>query len=237
MSLVLLIHGGAWIAGDKSANTGAAQYCASDLGLAGATLNYRYLSEDVNMEDLVDDIDAALATVKAKAAEKGVNLNKVLLTGSSAGGHLSMLYAYSRKATAPITPVAVVSNSGPTDLCDENFHVNNALGDLHQLFSHAAGIPVTAENRNSAVVKAALAKISPLYYVNSDTVPTIINHGAKDSIVPYSNAVSLDKALTAFGVTHIFNTYPNSDHDLGDDKDVAKIADKNLFEYVDAYLR
>ena len=53
-----------------------------------------------------------------------------------------MLYAYARKNTAPVTPVAVVSNSGPTDLYDDNFYHNNALGDeaaICDLMSKACG--------------------------------------------------------------------------------------------------
>ena len=121
VGLVLLIHGGGWIAGDKDGYEAALKTCCNDLGFAAAAINYRYISEKIDMYDIIDDIDASLAKIKETAASKGITINKVLLTGSSAGAHLSMLYAYSQKDTAPITPVAVVSNCGPTDLSDENF--------------------------------------------------------------------------------------------------------------------
>lgn len=99
VGLVLFIHGGAWITGDKDGYSGGASHCANNMGLAGAALNYRYLSDDVSLHEIIADIDAALAKIKATAAENGVNINKVLLTGSSAGAHLSMLYAYKCKDT------------------------------------------------------------------------------------------------------------------------------------------
>lgn len=237
IGLVLFIHGGAWVAGDKDGYINGVENASDTYGYAAASLNYRYLSEDVDFYDILDDIDSALKCIKEKGAENGVNINKVLLTGDSAGGHLSMLYAYSRAATAPITPAAVVSNSGPADLADDNFYINNALGDadyIAALFSYGCGQYFTYAEK--AMAEQALLNVSPVYYVNENTVPTVINHGMKDSIVPFSNAETLDAKLTEYGVSHDFNIYPNSDHDLGADKDNAKIAEKLLLEYCQTYL-
>lgn len=238
LGMVLFIHGGAWIAGDKESYEGGSAYCATGLGLAGAAINYRYTDENIDASDILDDIDAALASIKAKGAEVGVNINKVLITGDSAGAHLSLLYAYSRKATAPITPVAVVSNSGPTDLYDDNFYHNNALGDeavLSGLMSKISGQSFTYANKEDA--KDALLKASPVNYVSADCVPTVINHGDSDSIVPFSNAQTLDRLLTEYGVEHVLNVYKNSDHDLGNDEEAKKIANDLLFGYVERFLR
>ncbi len=238
IGMVLFIHGGAWIGGDKSSYEGGMNYGASSLGIATASVNYRYISEDVDLLDILDDIDAALAKVKQKGAEAGVNINKVLLTGDSAGGHLSLLYAYARKNTAPITPVAVVSNSGPTDLYDDNFYHNNALGDeaaICDLMSKACGQRFAYAERESA--KAALYRVSPVAYVSAECVPTVINHGDSDSIVPFSNAQTLDALLTQYGVEHVLNVYKGADHDLGKDDEAKKRADELLFGYIDRFLK
>ena len=237
IGLVLFIHGGAWIAGDKSSYENGIRSAADTYGYAAASINYRYISDTVSFADILDDIDAALACIKEIGIENGVNINKVLLTGDSAGGHLSLLYAYSRAETAPITPAAVVSNSGPTDLYDNNFYINNALGDaevLAGLFSDGCGKEFTYAERES--VKQELMEASPVYYVNENTVPTVINHGMKDSIVPFSNAQTLDAKLTEYNVTHYFNAYPNSDHDLGADKENKDLASSLLVEYCKTYL-
>ncbi len=236
LGLLLYIHGGAWIEGDKSSYTGTAQYASEGLGLAGATINYRYLSDSTTMADIVDDIDAALTKIKAIGAENGVNINKVILGGHSAGGHLSLLYAYSRKDTAPITPVAVFDQSGPTDMGDPNFYDgSNALGTemIQKLVCWAAGKNITLENLGSYT--AEIAAVSPINYVDADTVPTLICHGDHDSIVPYSNAVSLDAKLTQYGVKHDFVTY-DADHDLKDDE-AGDRAYAIMVEYVNAYLK
>ncbi len=238
LGMVLFIHGGAWIAGDKESYHGGMNYGASSLGIATASTNYRYLSEDVDILDILDDIDAALAKIKEKGAEVSVNINKVLLTGDSAGAHLSLLYAYARKTTAPITPVAVVSNSGPTDLYDDNFYNNNALGDeavISDLMSKACGQRFAYDTKESA--KDALYSVSPIAYVSTDCVPTVINHGSADSIVPFSNAQTLDALLTEYGVEHVLNVYQGADHDLGKDDAAKDRADELLFGYIDRFLK
>lgn len=238
LGLVLFIHGGAWIQGDKESYKGGMEYGATNLGIATASVNYRYISDDVDLLDVLDDIDSALAKVKAKGAEVGVNINKVLLTGDSAGGHLSLLYAYARKKTAPIAPVAVISNSGPTDLYDDNFYHNNALGNeavISDLMSKACGQRFAYEAKESA--KAALYSVSPISYVSSDCVPTVINHGTADTIVPFSNAQTLDALLTQHGVEHVLNVYDGADHDLGKDEAAKDRADELLFGYIDRFLK
>ncbi len=238
LGLVLFIHGGAWIGGDKESYEGGMEYGATELGIATASVNYRYISDDVDLLDVLDDIDSALAVIKNKGAEVGVNINKVLLTGDSAGGHLSLLYAYARKNTAPVTPVAVISNSGPTDLYDDNFYHNNALGDetvICDLLSKACGQRFTYDTKESA--KTALYSVSPIAYVSADCVPTVINHGTADSIVPFSNAQTLDALLTQYGVEHVLNVYDGADHDLGKDDEAKKKADELLFGYIDRFLK
>lgn len=238
LGLVLFIHGGAWLSGDKESYHGGMNYGASNLGIATASVNYRYISDDVDLLDVLDDIDAALAEIKKKGAEVGVNINKVLLTGDSAGGHLSLLYAYARKNTAPVTPVAVVSNSGPTDLYDDNFYHNNALGDesaICDLMSKACGQRFIYDTKEGA--KSALYSVSPVSYVSAKSVPTVINHGSADSIVPFSNAQTLDALLTKYGVEHELNVFDGADHDLGKDEDAKDRADELLFGYIDRFLK
>lgn len=237
VGLILYIHGGAWIAGDKSSYTEAAKYTAESHGFAAATMNYRYLSENVTMADILDDIENALKCIKEKAKENGVEINKVLLTGHSAGGHLSMLYAYTRKDVSAIEPVAVANYAGPTDLLDPNFYIGGydiPLDTVEDLVSWATGKEVTYETLNDFTQE--IKAVSPLYYVDKNTVPTVVNHGVKDTVVPYSNALSLVEAFKTAGVTYVFNSYPNSGHGLTEDEDNAQKATDLLIEYANTYL-
>ncbi len=244
VGLILFIHGGAWISGDMSSYNDALK-SAAKLGYAAAALNYRYISDDIHCAELLDDIDAALATVKETAAKKNITINKVLLTGASAGAHLSLLYAYSRAKTAPITPAAVVSNCGPTQLSDPAFITGNAMGGTDAMLDLAGklvGVKLTQEEYrtktgNYSAWLAAADQASPVSYVNADTVPTVIAHGEKDAIVPYANAVLLDAKLTEAGVRHDFVSFPNSGHELGGDPECSARVYDLLIEYAQTYLK
>lgn len=237
IGLVLSIHGGAWIAGDKSSYTDMAKSLAKEQGIAAATINYRYLSENTTMSDILDDIEAAVKCIKETALSQGVTINAIITTGHSAGGHLSMLYAYARNDVSAIPVKAVVSYAGPTDMLDENFFINNDLGvqNVEMLLSWATGETVTQATIGN--FEEQIKEVSPLYYVNKNTVPTIINHGQKDTIVPYSNAVSLAAAFEAAGAEYIFNTYPNSGHGLDADNAISSETDNQFREYINTYLK
>lgn len=234
VGLILMIHGGAWVAGDKESYTKNAKSIAEDYGCAGATINYRYLSETVTMQDILDDITAATAKIKAIGAENGIVIDKMILSGMSAGGHLSLLYAYSQSEVAAIKPVSVVNMCGPADFTDANF-LNSALGSEYicTLFSWATGTVITADNMAN---NTELLEISPVAYADT-AVPTITAHGEKDSVVPFSNAVALDNALKNAGVRHDFIPFPNSDHDLAADTGCEEEMYELYVQYVNEYLK
>lgn len=239
VGLILMIHGGAWIGGDKDGYTDAIKNWSDNHGYAATAINYRYLSYEVSFDDILDDIELALKCIKEKGRKVGVDINKVILTGHSAGGHLSMLYAYSRKDTAPIEPVAVADYCGPTDLLDPNFYNENATEDLKNLYTQIAslvyGEPLTLEQ--AYLANDILRKASPIYYVDESTVPTVINHGTKDDVVPYTNATSLEAKFAEFGVEYIMNPYPNSGHGLESDTESQMKSEEYFLQYADKYMK
>lgn len=239
--LVLCIHGGGWVEGSKDEYTKNLFQVSKEKGVAAACINYRYVSENVGYGDELDDITAALAAIKARGAEYGVNFDRVLLTGISAGGHLSLLYAYSRKDSAPIKPVCVVELCGPTDLENEFFYsVKNRVGAsvgveyFRNIISSGIGFNIDLNSFDDA--RAAMKKFSPVNYVDENTVPTVLGQGENDDIVPYRNSVDLDKKLTECNVKHTFISFPDSNHECEDKKSMSKIM-KLFFEYIDTYLQ
>lgn len=235
--LVFYIHGGGWITGDKEGYRDSLINYASR-GYACAALNYRYADQKkVTGFEILDDITAALNKVKETASESNIELNSALLSGGSAGGHLSLLYAYACQERAPIKPACVVSYSGPTDLLDSNFYKTDAQNykGIINMISKVAGKEINAESYTPHY-KDVLMALSPNYYVNQYTVPTVICHGTADDVVPYSNAVSLDALLTEKGVEHEFVSYQNAGHGLERDE-AAQARGNSLFEeYVGKYL-
>ena len=241
LGLVLCIHGGGWVEGSKDEYTKSLFQVSEQKGVAAACMNYRYVSDNVSFGDVLDDITSALAAIKAKGAEYGVNFDKVLLTGISAGGHLSLLYAYTKKDAAPVRPVCVVELCGPTDLESPFFYsVKNRVGAsvgveyFRNIISHGIGFDIDLDNFDTA--RNAMKKYSPINYVDENSVPTVLGQGEIDDIVPYQNSLDLDKMLTEFNVKHTFISFPNSNHECEDKASMSAIM-KLFFEYIDTYLK
>ena len=89
--LVLLIHGGAFIGGDKLDNRIYAVELAAR-GWAVANLNYSRAPESRYPSPLVQ-IDEAYRFLSARAQELGLDMERIFLAGDSAGAHMMAQYA------------------------------------------------------------------------------------------------------------------------------------------------
>ena len=235
--LILFLHGGAWVTGSKETyNYDVKKWRAQ--GYATATMNYRFLGNGVMFDEQLADITAALDAIDQTARFNGVTLTKSVLVGNSAGGHLALLYAYTKINEAPVRPVAVVSSSAPTDFTDPEFI---RTSDAVQTVIRNIGLEpnLVAAAMESGLAEAfvpVLRNISPAKQVTSATVPTLMAHGMQDTIVPYSNAVRLDNALTNAGVRHDFVSFPNAGHALtGDAANTARFQTL-MAQYITTYL-
>ncbi|MBP3431351.1 MAG: alpha/beta hydrolase [Clostridia bacterium] len=235
IGMIFMIHGGGWVAGDKSGYaTDLVNWCEQQ-GYVAAAINYRYASESIHVDELLDDISASLVKIKEVAKEYEIDVDKMLLTGGSAGGHLSLLYAYSRAEEAAINPAAVVSFCGPTDLNDENFFLEDSnLGAVLEMAWKISGERFTRETVSHAV--EALAHASPISYVSNSSVPTVICHGTIDDLVPYSNATILKNKLDVYGVENVLVPYQNSGHGLENDPTAAATANNLMSDYALRFL-
>jgi len=237
LPLIVLIHGGKWTTGDKSTYAPKAIEFCEQYGVATATIGYRYLSANTAMSLLLDDIGSSVDAICKTAAENGVTISKVAFWGHSSGGHLALLYAYSRADESPVPVAFVCASSSPTDLTDDNYFApDNIMGksNIERLFSWGIGEKYTYETRKDFTEQ--LKTCSPLFLVDENTVPTLLQHSSHDSLVPYSNAVSLDAKLTECGVTHDFIIFQKSNHGLDQDPDCTAKADELFAEYISRYL-
>ena len=232
-SLIVYIHGGAWIGGNKG--DAVKRYTKEyDDGYAYAAVNYRYASEIYHCNDILDDIQNALVKIKDISDSKNITINKVAFFGHSAGGHLSLLYAYKNRDICPFDVGFASTLCGPTDLTDERYIKETLLSSqYYTLASYMTGIDINESNFKSYTNE--LLEVSPISYVDK-ACPTIICHGDKDTVVPYSNALSLKDKLEENNKTYDFFTYTGSHHDLANSKNVEKLYQQKFKEYKEKYL-
>lgn len=239
--LFVFIHGGSWIGGDEDDGKSAVTYCAQNLKLAAVSLNYRFLNENgtVHCREMLDDITSGIQAAVNKAREQGLEVSCVAIGGVSAGAHLALLYSYMRYNECPVPIKFVFSEAGPTDFSDKAFAdsctgIDKTL--LYRLLSELSGTTVTPENYETAVVQNTLRAISPVSYVNKNSVPTVMAYGEKDTVVTFKNATALHTALLNANVRNDFFRFPNSGHELDADRDVRKAYEDKLLEYIRTYL-
>jgi len=204
-ALVLVIHGGGWATGDKA----ELNWLLNGLkarGFAVANINYRLtLNTPDNYKMQLDDVDSALNYTLRQSSIQTFNGQKLYLVGHSAGGHLSLSYAYTRNSSGRIK--AVGSLAGPTDLHNMAYYNFNIYNPILEPY---LGLPLFPA---SATATDRYKNCSPFYQAASTVPASIFFHGALDVVVAPDQSSSLNNKLGTLGVDHKLVSYPLTFHD------------------------
>jgi acetyl esterase/lipase len=219
---ILFIHGGIWMYGGKE-NCPVFLDAFRDRFIV-ASMSHRYIDETTHINDLEDDVAAAVGRIREFALENNADPGKLIIMGHSSGAHLSMLYAYKQHETSPIPIAFCVDMAGPSDLGDIAFFYNFRKlrweKFFYQLAEKAAGHriadgDITGEGYSESG-REILAAISPISFVTPASPPTIIVHDTADTIVPYANSAALNSVFNVYEIDHYFMaSYSGIGHFLG----------------------
>ena len=106
--VMIFVHGGGWSIGDKRAGEAVKAPHFTSAGWAYASANYR-LVPSATVEQQAADIAGAIAWVRANAAREGLDPDRIVLMGHSAGAHLVALVGtdprYLKAAGVPMNAV------------------------------------------------------------------------------------------------------------------------------------
>lgn len=192
--LVIVIHGGAWSAGDKW-QVGDHSRELAQAGFVALAINYR-LAPAHPLPAQIEDCRFALHWAVAQAVKWRADAKRVCLWGYSAGGHLSALLATDPQAADP--PIcAVVAGGAP---CDFEF-VPGESGALAHVFG---GTP--------AEVPDVYQQASPTTHVTSKSPPFFFFHGEKDVLVPAASSQRMHHRLREAGVESDYHMVPKRGH-------------------------
>ncbi|MEZ5014765.1 MAG: alpha/beta hydrolase [Chitinophagales bacterium] len=202
--LLVFVHGGGWNDGDKSDYSMVLQQL-QNMDIAIANINYRLADagKGILLPQLQEDVRSAVDYLADNSSKYVYSDAKIILAGHSAGGHLALFTAYTNNADGLIK--AVISLAGPTDLTDPYFQYNT---DLNALIENMAGIAYSA---NAQV----WVNDSPIHYVQSDVVPTLLQYCGLDFTVPYTQGEELHEELDEVGAENTYLLYPYYGHDMG----------------------
>lgn len=131
--ILFMVHGGAWMLGDKAYLPVVANKVSRWLpkGYALVSTNYRMARRQPDVLAQLDDVAQALAFVQKQAASWGCDPARVLVMGHSAGAHLVSLLAASPTAAAK---AGVRPWLGTVSLDSAALNVPEIMGTKHYRF-------------------------------------------------------------------------------------------------------
>jgi|688.fasta_scaffold17349_6 acetyl esterase/lipase len=231
--MVLFIHGGSWISGDKSVMRRYQQQVV-DAGYGYVSMNYRFIMTGATYLDMLDDIQLVIQFLKDFASDLNVDTTRMAMVGESAGAHLAMLYAYRNVSPIPIEfAMALVP---PVDFTDPGYL---SFGDpTFQLFL-ANGLMATSlmgpEDLVANGYPDAWMDASPIHHL-STAIPTLIGYAGLDELIPLSNMEGFLIAATAINAPIEAILFPNSGHSLSSDPDKLSELLATFFMYLNNFL-
>jgi acetyl esterase/lipase len=198
---VLFVHGGGWRSGGKEGWVGRARDLASRTGWAAFTIDYDLDAAEPWVTQPAN-VRAAIAWVRANAAELGVDPGRIGLVGSSAGGHLAMLVGTT--STGPDRVSAVVSWSGVSDMPRL---ARTPEGDslVKDLAARYEGGPLDAMPRR-------WIDSSPIAHVDPSDPPMLLVGSVDETEVPIDQVTAMHAALEANRVPVVARILPGKRH-------------------------
>lgn len=201
---LIFIHGGAWLGGDKTSDTGTADI--GKLKNAGYTTFFPNYTVGVgSFPEHLEDLKCVVRHIRANAVQYGINPEKIGCWGHSAGAHLCALLAvmdsgrYEGNGGFPDFSSkiqAAVTYAGPFDLTDSLTLADSTNAYIERVF----GTQIDSAN--------------VLNYVTVDDPPFLIFHGTLDESIFYGHQNSLIDALNNVGVPVKFIPIINGGHYL-----------------------
>ena len=163
--VIILLHGGAWGAGDKSFLTPSVLGLKSrKKNLTIVNTNYRLTStKGIRLEQQLADIQLLIDYLRKNAAKYNITEDRFVIGGVSAGGHLALNFAYSDFPGAGIK--GVVGIVAPTDLTYEPMREAGLEGPIQQLLGKTfAEAPQTYQSASPFFIAKHTAPTTLLFY-------------------------------------------------------------------------
>lgn len=204
--VVINIHGGGWNHGVKESQTGFNTFFKR--GYAVANIEYR-LTPQATAPAAVEDTRCALIYLIKNAKALNIDVNKIVIMGGSAGGHLALMggllannpiFDTNCPGVKNIKVAAIIDKYGITDVSDWAYGKN--------ITSKSAIRWLGDKAKDEAFAKS----VSPINWVTKNSPPIFIAHGDADPVVPYQQSVDLHKKLDELGVKNEFMTISGGKH-------------------------
>jgi acetyl esterase/lipase len=206
--ILILIHGGSWISGDKSDMSSIKTFISAlhpNIGI----VNMNYTLAGINNPPVpmqTEDISTVVDYLSMNKSSLIVS-DDIGFIGLSAGAHLSLLWSYAYDANNQVDMVCSIV--GPANFTDPAYYDNVVYQPVFQLFG----------NPSIEFLESA----SPYHRATTGSPPTLLFYGGMDPLVP-----------TSQGVPHEFHFYPEEGH--GWDGENLLDTTSKISAYINTYI-
>jgi acetyl esterase/lipase len=164
---IVFFFGGGWTSGDVKQFAMQAEYLASR-GMVAVRADYRVKSRHkVDPDKCVSDAKSAVRWVRQHASELGIDPNKIVASGVSAGGHLAACTALTDGLDEPAEDAKISSKPNALVLFNPVLNFTSADNLMQRL------------NNNEKLSR----QISPTLHLKKDSPPTLILFGTADRLM------------------------------------------------------
>jgi len=198
---VIVIHSGSWQSGERGEFPNLNLYLAAR-GYIVASIDYR-MAPGAVFPAQRNDVYSAIAYLKNHADSIGLDKNRLILLGRSAGGQIALSAAYEAKDPAI---KGVIAFYAPNDLVWGYSRPGNPLimNSQKVIETYLGGKPADVPGRYETA--------SPLHFVDKHTPPTLMIHGVRDELVWAQHDERLSKRLTEEGRPYFYLRLPWATH-------------------------
>ena len=225
---LVFIHGGGWLGGDKADNPFVlADYL--EKGWVVFSLNYRM--GPGTAPNAAEDVICAMRWIADRKDDYGVDVNNIFTTGSSAGGHLSLVAGLAPTSQkdyvcdiSDIPVKGIINYYGITEISQNEAFLNKEKPQWNYTITW-----IGERDRIDGVSK----KYSPVYMASRNAPPVITIHGAVDSVVPYTQATLLEARLEELGILHKLVTIEDGNHGGFRDQGYERV-NKEVFDFIES---
>ena len=204
-AMIINIHGGGWVNGVKETQGGFSDFFKA--GYAVANIEYR-LTGQATAPAAVQDTRCALIYLIKNAKALNIAVDKIVIMGSSAGGHLALMggllandhtFDTNCAGVNNVKVLAIIDKYGIVDVGDKRYGKFRSGSEKNWLGDKVAD-------------QSFIESLSPIYVVKKDSPPIFIVHGDADPTVPIQQSFDLKKRLDELGVRNEMMIMPGGLH-------------------------
>ncbi|RMF40688.1 MAG: alpha/beta hydrolase [Planctomycetota bacterium] len=225
---IVFFFGGGWRSGSPTQFAPHCRYLARR-GMIAIACDYRVAQRHgVVATACVEDAKSAMRWVRSNAEMLGVDPNRIVAAGGSAGGHLAACTALIREFDAATDDLNVSPRPNALALFNPALILAPVPGELemdpakYKELEKRAGV--------------APERISPYHHLRAALPPTVIFHGEADTTVPFETARLFAQKARELGSECILHAYPDATHGFFNANRDSGQAFRQTIQQLDAFL-